>query len=122
MTKKEYQNIIGNDIGLVNRYIPDGLGKTHIIQVLNNSVEMHYPSERQESTDHSKSTDNKALHIADVSNSLVADIRNKLTPVKNLCAMLKNSDLMYDLDRSKHKLIEKEIEQTLKSVEYLSNL
>ena len=60
--------------------------------------------------------------ISDVSNSLVADIRNKLTPIKNLCAMLKNSDLMYDLDKNKHKLIEKEIKQTLKSVEYLSNL
>ena len=67
MTKKEYQNIIGNDIGLVNRYIPNGLGKTHIIETLNNSVEMHYPSERQTTTEHKQKVEKEALYIPVVS-------------------------------------------------------
>ncbi len=58
----------------------------------------------------------------DYHDKLIADIKNKLTPVKNLCALLKESELMYDLDVKKHKLIEKEIEQVLKTVEYLNNL
>lgn len=35
----------------------------------------------------------KLLGIGDASDSLIADIRNKLTPVKNLCAMLKNREV-----------------------------
>ncbi len=65
----------------------------------------------------------KKLNLARVSNSLVADIRNKLTPPNNLCAMLKDRDVdPFIGDDPRNKMIDDEIEQTLKSIDYLSNL
>ena len=48
---------------------------------------------------------------------LGADIRNKLSPPKNLCALLKVAQ-----DKDVQELIAKEIKNTEKSVEYLSKL
>ena len=81
-------------------------------------------SERQSSTEVAEKPDSKALHIADVSNSLVADIRNKLTPVKNLCAILKNRDVepYMEKDDKLNKIVNSEIEKTLEVIEWLSNL
>ncbi len=63
------------------------------------------------------------LPIYSVSNSLVADIRNKLTPPNNLCAMLKDRDVdPFIGDDPRNGMIDKEIEQTLNSIKYLSNL
>lgn len=47
-----------------------------------------------------------------------ADIRNKLTPPNNLCAMLK----IKDPDTKTKILINKEIKNTENSIEYLKNL
>ena len=67
----------------------------------------------------------KLFAIPVVSNLLlVADIRNKLSPVKNLCTMLKNREVEPYMEKndSLNKLVDKEIEQCLKSIKYLSNL
>jgi hypothetical protein len=53
-------------------------------------------------------------------NTLLADIRNKLSPFKNLVAMLESSDLVYHSDI--HKIIEREIGQCKKNIEYLQSL
>lgn len=57
-----------------------------------------------------------------VSNSLVADIRNKLTPPLNLCAMIKNLPRPLTEDTDLNNLILKEVKQTEISIKYLSNL
>lgn len=49
---------------------------------------------------------------------LGADIRNKLSPPKNLCALLK----IKEPDTKVNILIRKEIKNTENSVEYLKNL
>ena len=59
---------------------------------------------------------------SDDKDSLIADIRNKLSPANNLCAMLKDSGLKYHNNPDIHILIKKEIERVEKSIEYLSNL
>jgi len=51
--------------------------------------------------------------IADVSDSLQADIRNKLSPLSNLIAMIES-----DVDM---EWIKKQIPQAKISIEYLSN-
>jgi len=63
--------------------------------------------------------DNKLNNLFDEKS---ASLNNKLTPIKNLCAMLKNGDLVYDLDPIKHKLIEREIEKVLLVVEELKKM
>ena len=50
------------------------------------------------------------------------DIRNKLTPIKNLIAILENSDLMYHGKTEMHFLAEKELQQAKENIEYLSKL
>jgi len=45
-----------------------------------------------------------------------ADIRNKLSPIKNLCKMMENTNL------GESPYIQKGIEQVNNSIEYLSNL
>ena len=64
----------------------------------------------------------KQLSLYSVSDSLVADIRNKLSSPKNLVAMLKDSPLLHHPNVKIHEMIRKEMEQTLKSIDYLSNL
>lgn len=49
------------------------------------------------------------------------DIRNKLTPFKNLIALLKDANTIFHTDERIQDLIEKEIEQCNKNIEYLSN-
>tara|TARA_R100000541_G_C1832940_1_gene74492 strand:+ start:42 stop:257 length:216 start_codon:yes stop_codon:yes gene_type:complete len=55
----------------------------------------------------------EALHIGCVSDSLQADIRNKLSPLSNLIAMIES-----DADM---EWIKKQIPQAKISIEYLSN-
>jgi hypothetical protein len=53
---------------------------------------------------------------------LLADIRNKLGPIKNLVAMLKNIETPLTKNDSLNKFIKEEIDKVDKSIEYLSNL
>ena len=48
----------------------------------------------------------------------VPDIRNKLSPIKNLIAMLENGLVKGDIEM--HYLVLKEIEQCKKNIAYLS--
>jgi hypothetical protein len=65
----------------------------------------------------------KQLILSGVSKSLVADIRNKLSSPKNLCAMLKDREVEPFIGNDeRNQMIDAEIKQTLKSIEYLSNL
>ncbi len=59
----------------------------------------------------------QALHITDVMLSL-PDIRNKLSPIKNLIAMLENGLVKGNVEM--HELVLKEIEACKKSIAYLS--
>jgi hypothetical protein len=47
------------------------------------------------------------------------DIRNKLSPIKNLIAMLEDSDIQYP-NEMRERIIKREIENCKKSVDYLS--
>lgn len=58
--------------------------------------------------------------LRNVAEAMRADIRNKLTPVNNLCAMLEDSELMYHHEASGHKIIKQEIIKTKQTIEYLS--
>lgn len=49
------------------------------------------------------------------------DIRNKLSPIKNLIAMIESSEYVYHHDPEINSLIVREIEECKKSIEYLSN-
>jgi hypothetical protein len=49
------------------------------------------------------------------------EIRNKLSPIKNLIAMLEDSPYKYHPVPEMHKLIVMEIQEVKKSIEYLSN-
>jgi len=51
-----------------------------------------------------------------------ADIRNKLTPMKNLIGILEDSQLMYHDKMDIHLLAEQELKQAKESIEYLSKL
>lgn len=53
---------------------------------------------------------------------VVADIRNKLNPIDNLCAMLRNAPRNLTDDEDINNLIFSEVKQCEKSIEYLSNL
>jgi hypothetical protein len=48
------------------------------------------------------------------------DIRNKLSPISNLIAMLESSEFVYHHEAEVHKMIAIEIEQCKKSIAYLS--
>lgn len=50
------------------------------------------------------------------------DVRNKLSPLKNLIALLKRESPIFSIDERIQDLIEKEIEQSEKSIEYLQSL
>lgn len=65
------------------------------------------------SDDNYECTADELLNLHIVSSSLQADIRNKLSPVENLVALLE--------DNAPQKYIDAEIEAVKKSVEYLSN-
>lgn len=52
----------------------------------------------------------------------LADIRNKLTPIKNLVAMLKMINTPLTENSDFNKLIKKEISNVSESIEYLQNL
>ena len=65
---------------------------------------------------------NEPLNSPLVSNLSVADIRNKLTPLKNLCAVIKNLPRPLTDDTDLNNLILKEVSRVEKSIEYLSNL
>ena len=62
------------------------------------------------------------LPVHSVSNSLAADIRNKLSSPKNLCAMLQDREIEPFIEQERNDMVAKELEQTLKSIEYLSSL
>ena len=62
-------------------------------------------------------TENSALNIADVMLSL-PDIRNKLSPIKNLISMLENGLVKGNVEM--HDLVLKEIEACKQSIAYLS--
>jgi hypothetical protein len=80
-----------------------------------------YINEKQANDTESKDV---KLPIPNVSGSLAADIRNKLSPVKNLCAMLKNREVDPYMERNDklNDLVDSEIEKTLNVVEWLSSL
>ena len=61
-------------------------------------------------------TENSALNIADVMLSL-PDIRNKLSPIKNLISMLENGLVKGNVEM--HDLVLKEIEACKQSIAYL---
>jgi hypothetical protein len=68
-------------------------------------------------------SEKEQLILSGVSKSLVADIRNKLSSPKNLCAMLKDREVEPFIGNDeRNQMIDAEIKQTLKSIEYLSNL
>lgn len=50
----------------------------------------------------------------------IPDIRNKLSPIKNMIAMLEDSLYVYHHDDKVHQMITKEMKQSKKSIEYLS--
>lgn len=54
--------------------------------------------------------------------NLNADIRNKLTPVDNLIAMLEDGIILNINDLGVSNMLEREVIQVKKSIEYLSNL
>ncbi len=54
--------------------------------------------------------------------NIQADIINKLSPIKNLLAILKSSEWVYHQDPLIHKLAEQEVKQSEESIEYLSNI
>ena len=57
------------------------------------------------------------------SGEIGADIRNKLTPLKNLLAILKNKNNIYNLDEIKYdKLMKKNIESCEISIDNLTDL
>lgn len=62
------------------------------------------------------------LMLCGVSNSLVADIRNKLTPINNLVAMIEDTKVVLMMDKDKAKLINTEIAKVKYTIEYLSKL
>jgi hypothetical protein len=62
-------------------------------------------------------TENPKLGISDVMLSL-PDIRNKLSPIKNLIAMLENGLVKGNVEM--HDLVIKEIEACKESIVYLS--
>ena len=51
-----------------------------------------------------------------------ADIRNKLTPMKNLVAILKNAVFLRNGDVKMQAIIKKEIKKCGESIKYISNL
>ena len=51
----------------------------------------------------------------------LADVRNKLSPVKNLVAMMETSFYDYHHNPKVNKLIKKEMKQVKKNVDYLSS-
>jgi len=57
-----------------------------------------------------------------VENEIGADIRNKLTPVKNLVTMLKNAVFLRNGDVKMQAIIKKEIKKCEESIKYLTNL
>jgi hypothetical protein len=67
--------------------------------------------------------DDYELIEVDVCNTeeIGADIRNKLTPIKNLLSLLTLADV-FDLEEKPYKLLLKEIEQCEVSLKYLSEL
>ena len=62
--------------------------------------------------DHEKKVKKLSIHL--VSKSLQADIRNKLSPLSNLIAMLE--------DGADDEWLEKQVVECKKSIEYLSNV
>lgn len=59
----------------------------------------------------------------DISGEIGADIRNKLSPMKNLIAMLRdNINITRNGDIKMQKLFKKEIKKCEESIEYLKNL
>lgn len=55
-------------------------------------------------------------------NNINADIRNKLTPISNLVAMLEDGIILNINDLDISNMLEREVSQVKKSIEYLSNL
>lgn len=53
---------------------------------------------------------------------LLADIKNKLTPFKNLLEMMEDSELLYHDEITIHNLIEKEIENCKIQIKYFETL
>jgi len=64
----------------------------------------------------------EALGLFDVSESIVADVRNKLSPPKNLCAILEDMHVTKKLDSDIAEIIEQNIKQTKISIAYLSDI
>ena len=61
--------------------------------------------------------------LADVSKALVADIKNKLTPIKNLCKIIQDREVEpFMADDPRNEIVDTEIEIVLKNIEHLSNL
>lgn len=50
----------------------------------------------------------------------IADIRNKLSPIKNMITMLEDSLYVYHHEDKVHQMITKEIKNSKKSIEYLA--
>ena len=72
-----------------------------------------YDEPRAKRIDEIKQIEKALLILHGVSGSLHADIRNKLSPVANLVAMLE--------DNAPQEYIDKEMKAVKKSIDYLSN-
>ncbi len=117
--RKRFEKETGKTVGEIGIYECDNCGNDQLeIETWNDNY-VFWLENLANGAD--KSTE-PVLHKHIVSNSLVADIRNKLTPPKNLCAMIKALPRHILEDTQFEDLIIREVEQTEKSIDYLSNL
>ena len=80
-------------------------------------------NEFKSSKSSNSSKNNNTLALGAVSNSLVADIKNKLAPIKILCKMIQDRDVEpFMADDPRNEIVDKELEIVFKNIEYLSNL
>ena len=103
------------DTEILENYLENHLAKHSITENWQLGVLLEYGRYYHEQVKNYDSLDS-------VSNSLVADIRNKLSPINNLCAMLRNAPRNLTDDEDINNMIFSEIKQCEKSIEYLSNL
>lgn len=82
----------------------------------------YYPPSKREVAQWLQEWTEKQFAINGVSKSLVADIRNKLTPINNLIAMIEDTNAIMLMDKDKAKFINTEIAKVKYTIEYLSNL
>ncbi len=115
---KRVINLLKNHLDWLDDHKNSKLAKgmenaTNEIREVEKAIKILEESERQESTNHSNSTEQKALHIADVSkriSNLSIESKNKLFSIwmtKNRSENLKSLDLLFELDDIWNEVYEK---------------